>query len=227
MLVLVLRRIAGMLCMTVVIYVALTCIDLSIRAMLLAAPPGGVAAAVMAVSGNPLLRLAAALLCVLLTDILAPRRRGASHAWGAARRREGALIRPWLWDEAETPLTKQDKAVARARAQEVARLTLGDDLWEQYRRLRCLEVPSRLYHGVRYIIRPGRRVEVLLDGRGSRLPPSRAAWRERPFLCVEPDYMLPADEFAAQLYIQLRDAEEYVISTAIPQPRDGAIRHVF
>lgn len=137
--------------------------------------------------------------------------------------------RPWTHAYADPRwvATPHELAAARARAREVAAAALGDEAWQAYVRARYLEVPSRLYHGVSYIIRPGKRVEVRLDGAGVGAAPPRAEWRERRYLCVEPAYALPKDEFAAQLYIQLRDMESHVVLTANAQRIDADIGNVF
>jgi len=55
---------------------------------------------------------------------------------------------------------REDYRQARTNAREVARLTLGDALWEQAQRQGYLDIPSKRFPGVTYRIRIGRRVEV-------------------------------------------------------------------
>jgi hypothetical protein len=52
----------------------------------------------------------------------------------------------------------RDYDAARARAEEIARLTLGDDLWTRVRRDGYLDLPSGRYPGVTYRLRVGRRI---------------------------------------------------------------------
>src|SRR5918998_2804322 len=68
--------------------------------------------------------------------------------------------RPWLrrWDflpkrSAGPDFTRDDYAVARRRAEEVARATLGDHLWDELRRQGHLDLPSRRHPGVTYRLR--------------------------------------------------------------------------
>src|SRR6266540_3715647 len=76
------------------------------------------------------------------------------------------IERPWLrsWDHlpkrtAGTDFTRSDYRSARRRAIEVARATLGDDLWADLQRDGYLELPSTLFDGVTYRMRVGRRIE--------------------------------------------------------------------
>ena len=83
-----------------------------------------------------------------------------------------------------------------------------------------LEVPSRCYSGVTYRLRIGRRIEVrCADGVQSPWP--------YPYLCINPAYPLPEEEFFAQLYLYVRDREEEVIRVAAPQPWDQLLGRTF
>lgn len=137
------------------------------------------------------------------------------------------LERPWLqnWDwlpkrTAGPGFTRQDYREARARAREVARLTLGEATWAEYERQGFLDVPSRRYTGVTYRLRVGRRIEVRC-GEGVRPP-----WPYR-FLCINPSYPLPEEEFFAQLYLYTRDREDEIIRVAAPQPWDQSLGRTF
>jgi hypothetical protein len=83
-------------------------------------------------------------------------------------RRDGPVERPWryYWDHlpkrtAGADFTTRDYQEARQRAEEVARTTLGDDLWERLMMDGHLDVPSTRYAGVTYRLRVGHRVEVV------------------------------------------------------------------
>ncbi|HEX2172445.1 MAG TPA: hypothetical protein VHL09_08365 [Dehalococcoidia bacterium] len=140
---------------------------------------------------------------------------------------EAALERPWLqnWDwlpkrSAGPGFTRQDYREARARARDVARLTLGDDVWQDYERQGYVDVPSKRYAGVTYRLRVGRRIEVRC-AEGVRPP-----WPYR-FLCINPAYPLPEEEFFAQLYLYTRDREDEIIRVAAPQPWDQSLGRTF
>ncbi len=143
--------------------------------------------------------------------------------------RRGEVEQPWVLRSWDRRLSWEDlpgKAVARARrrGREVARLTLGDQLWTQLRSQGYLDVRSGCIPGLTYRLRVGRRVQLLWDTpEAARLIP----WPARGYLCIQPAYPLPALEFAAQLYLYLRDREAEVIRVAIPQAADGPIRRVF
>jgi hypothetical protein len=137
------------------------------------------------------------------------------------------LERPWRkrWDflpkrSAGPGFTPSDYVAARQRAREVARLTLGEELWVKLRHQGYLDLPSRLTPGMTYRLRVGRRVEVLCR------PGVKSPW---PFdyLCINPTYPLPEEEFFAQLYLYVRDSEEIVRSVAAPQPWDQALGRTF
>ena len=140
---------------------------------------------------------------------------------------EPRLERPWLqnWDwlpkrSAGPGFSRQDYRQARERAREVARLTLGDQLWEQYERQGYLELPSRRYPGVSYRLRVGRRIEVRCTA-GVRPP-----WPYR-LLCINRTYPLPEEEFFAHLYLYVRDREDEIIRVAAPQPWDQLLGRTF
>ena len=137
------------------------------------------------------------------------------------------LERPWLrrWEflpkrSAGFDFTRDDYAIARQRAIEVARTTLGAELWERLQRHGYLDVPSRKYAGVTYRLRVGRRIEVRCA------PGVRSPW-PMPYLCINPDYPLPELEFFAQLYLYVRDREEIILRVAAPQPWDQALGRTF
>lgn len=135
--------------------------------------------------------------------------------------------RPWLrrWDflpkrSAGADFTREDYAVARRRAEEVARATLGDDLWRMLQRQGHLDVPSQRFEGVTYRLRIGRRIEVIAE------PGARNPW-PMPFLCINPDYPLPEAEFFAHLYLYARDREDVIVRVAAPQPWDQSLGRTF
>ena len=137
------------------------------------------------------------------------------------------LERPWLhtWDHlpkrsAGPDFTRTDYAAARARAREVARATLGDTLWAQLQRQGYLDVPSTLQPGLTYRLRVGRRIEVRCT------PGVHSPW-PTPYLCINPTYPLPEEEFFAHLYLYVRDHEELVRRVAAPQPWDQALGRTF
>src|SRR3954465_9831356 len=77
---------------------------------------------------------------------------------------------PWRyrWDHlpkrsAGFGFTGRDYDAARTRAEEIARLTLGDELWARVRRVGYVDLPSHRYPGVTYRLRVGRRIEVRCD----------------------------------------------------------------
>ena len=138
-----------------------------------------------------------------------------------------ALERPWLrrWDHlpkrsAGLGFTRADYVEAHRRAVEVARTTLGEELWAQVQRKGYLDVPSRLRPGLTYRLRVGRRIEVRCA------PGVRSPW-PYDYLCINPTYPLPAVEYAAQLYLYLRDQEDEIIRVAAPQPFDQPLGRVF
>jgi len=140
---------------------------------------------------------------------------------------DATLERPWLrrWDHlprrsAGFDFGAHDYREARGRAREVARATLGSELWSQVERDGYLDLRSSRYQGVTYRLRIGRRIEVL------SAPGVRPPWRH-PFLCINPTYPLPEAEFFAHLYLYVRDHEDEVIRVAAPQPWDQALGRTF
>lgn len=140
---------------------------------------------------------------------------------------EGGIERPWRyrWDHlpkrsAGYGYTRDDYRDARERAEEVARLTLGEDLWKRVCHTGYVDLPSRLYPGLTYRLRVGKRIEVRVQS-GVRSP-----W-PYPFLCINPTYPLPEAEFFAHLYLYVRDHEDEVIRVAAPQPWDQALGRTF
>jgi len=140
---------------------------------------------------------------------------------------ERGIERPWLhnWDHlpkrsAGAGLRSDDVRLARARADEVARLTVGDDVWRAVQRQGHVDLPSRRYPGLTYRLRIGQRIEVICA------PGVSSPW-PFPYLCVNPTYPLPEAEFFAHLYLYLRDDEFEVIRVAAPQPWDQSLGGTF
>lgn len=141
--------------------------------------------------------------------------------------RDHAVEYPWRYRWAHLPkrsagfgFSIRDYAAARTRAEEVARLTVGDFVWALVRRDGYVDLPSKRYPGVTYRLRIGRRIEVRCAP--GVLPP----WRH-PFLCINPAYPLPEAEFFAHLYLYVRDNEDEVIRVAAPQPWDQELGRTF
>lgn len=158
-----------------------------------------------------------------LARLVPQRRRAGVAATDTAR----DIERPWhhRWHHlakrsAGADFTRHDYALARERAEEVARLTLGDMLWRQLEAHGYLDVPSGRLEGITYRLRVGRRIEVRC-ATGARSP-----W-PMPFLCINPEYPLPELEFFAHLYLYVRDREETVLRVAAPQPWDQALGRTF
>ena len=134
---------------------------------------------------------------------------------------------PWRhrWDHlpkrtAGFGFSQADYRDSRERAEEIARVTLGEDLWAQVRRVGYVDLRSRHYPGVTYRLRVGRRIEVRCD------PGVQPPWPQ-PFLCINPTYPLPEAEFFAHLFLYARDNEEELIRVAAPQPWDQALGRTF
>lgn len=170
----------------------------------------------------PVANRLATVLAVVFTWWRRCRGRSAGVASGAP-----ALERPWLrtWTHlpkrsAGSDFTRGDYAAARTRAREVARTTLGEALWGQLQRQGYLDVPSTLQPGLIYRLRVGRRIEV-------RCAPGVLSPWPSPYLCINPTYPLPEEEFFAQLYLYVRDREEHVRRVAAPQPWDQALGRTF
>jgi hypothetical protein len=51
-------------------------------------------------------------------------------------------------------------------------------------------------------------------------------WLHR-FLCINPVYPLPEEEYFAHLYLYVRDREEEIVRVAAPQPWDQALGRTF
>jgi hypothetical protein len=137
------------------------------------------------------------------------------------------LERPWRYSWEHLPkrsagsdFSRADYRAARKRALEVARATLGDDLWAELQRDDYLELPSKLFDGITYRLRVGRRIEV------RAAPGYRVPW-VYPYLCINPTYPLPEIEFFAQLYLYVRDREEEIVRVAAPQPCDQTLGRTF
>lgn len=143
-------------------------------------------------------------------------------------RRDGSAVeRPWryAWDHlpkrtAGPDFSPEDYAGARARAAEVARASLGPAPLAQLERDGFLDVASKVYPGVTYRLRVGRRIEVLTE------PGIRCPW-PYPYLCINPTYPLPEVEFFAHLYLYARDREDLLIRVAAPQPWDQRLGRTF
>jgi len=137
------------------------------------------------------------------------------------------IERPWLqrWDHlpkrsAGPGFGQAEYDEARLRAAEVARTTLGDGTYERLQRQGYLDLPSRLHPGMTYRLRVGRRIEVLTE------PGAISPWLYR-FLCINPTYPLPEEEFFVHLYLYVRDREDIVLKVAAPQPWDQALGRTF
>jgi len=151
----------------------------------------------------------------------------ADFGCGLPDARSDAVECPWRhrWDHlpkrsAGFGFSDRDYVAARARAEEVARLTLGEDLWARVRRTGYVDLPSHRIPGMTYRLRIGRRIEVCCE------PGVRPPWRY-PFLCINPIYPLPEAEFFAQLFLYVRDNEDEVLRVAAPQPWDQALGRTF
>ncbi|HEY8693148.1 MAG TPA: hypothetical protein VIR57_10450 [Chloroflexota bacterium] len=140
---------------------------------------------------------------------------------------EAPIERPWLQRWGHVPkrtagfdFSARDYREARLRARDVARDTLGEDLWADLQRHGFLDLPSSVYPGLTYRLRVGRRIEVRC-AKGFYSP-----WPER-YLCINPAYPLPEEEFLAHLYLYVRDREQEVVRVAAPQPWDQALGRTF
>ncbi len=119
------------------------------------------------------------------------------------------------WDFRE-----EDYQSARTNARIVARQTLGDDVWEHVLRFGFVDVPSGRFDGLTYRLRVGRRIEVRCE------PGTDSPW-PFPYLCINPSYPLPEEEFFAHLYLYVRDQEDEIIRVAAPQPWDQRLGRTF
>jgi hypothetical protein len=113
-----------------------------------------------------------------------------------------------------------DYELARERAREVARATLGPDRWSTLQWQGYLDQPSQIVPGLTYRLRVGRRIEVRCK------PGVQSPWT-MPYLCINPLYPLPEEEFFAHLYLYLRDREQEVLRVAAPQPWDQPLGRTF
>ena len=139
--------------------------------------------------------------------------------------RSDAVEWPWRyrWDHlpkrsAGFGFSGRDYDAARARAEEIARLTLGDDPGRASGASATSISPRSRFPGVTYRLRIGRRIEVRCD------PGVQPPWRQ-PFLCINPTYPLPEAEFFAHLYLYARDNEDELIRVAAPQAVGPAARY--
>ena len=137
------------------------------------------------------------------------------------------IERPWRkrWDmlpkrSAGLGFSSADYAAARRRAREVARITLGEELWTRLQNQGYLDLPSQITPGMTYRLRVGRRIEVLCE------PGVRSPWRSH-YLCINPTYPLPEYEFFSHLDRHVRDSEEIIRRVAAPQPWDQALGRTF
>ncbi|HEX3723835.1 MAG TPA: hypothetical protein VHV31_13665 [Nitrolancea sp.] len=119
------------------------------------------------------------------------------------------------WDFRE-----EDYQAARINARIVAKDTLGADAWNQVRRTGYIDVPSRRFPGLSYRLRVGRRIEV-------RTRPGVDSPWPFPYLCINPVYPLPEEEFFAHLYLYARDFEDEIIRVGAPQPWDQRLGRTF
>jgi hypothetical protein len=154
-------------------------------------------------------------------------RRPDAIAEAAAESSDEALELPWRrhwgwapWGFAGRDFSKRDYEEAHRRAHEVAYATLGDERWRELKEQGYIDVPSRRIFGLSYRLRVGRRIEVRC------LPWVRSPWPQQ-YLCVNPTYPLPEEEFLAQLYLYLRDREELILAVAVPQSSDRPVLHTF
>ncbi len=81
-------------------------------------------------------------------------------------------------------------------------------------------MPSTRQPGLTYRLRVRRRIEVRCA------PGVHSPW-PTPYLCINPTYPLPEEEFFAHLYLYVRDHEELVRRVAAPQPWDQALGRTF
>lgn len=115
---------------------------------------------------------------------------------------------------------REDYRAARENARQVARATLGEPLWTRLVRQGYLDLPSKLFPGVTYRLRVGLRIEVLCG------PWVRRSW-VYPYLCINPTYPLPEEEFFVHLYLYVRDREDEIVRVAAPQPYDQRLGRTF
>ncbi|MDP9351003.1 MAG: hypothetical protein M3P51_05625 [Chloroflexota bacterium] len=140
---------------------------------------------------------------------------------------EAPLELPWRsrWNHlprrsAGPDFRRADYQRARENARVVARASLGEELWARLQEQGYLDLSSRHYPGVTYRLRVGLRIEVLCA------PGVAAPWRH-PYLCINPAYPLPEEEFFVHLYMYVRDREDEIIRVAAPQPWDQPLGRTF
>lgn len=134
---------------------------------------------------------------------------------------------PWARHWYNTPkrsagpdFSRADYCQARESAREICRATLGEELYALKEAQGYLDLPSKRFAGLTYRLRVGLRIEVRCG------PGVRSPWRF-PYLCINPTYPLPEEEFFAHLYLYVRDREEEVIRVAAPQPWDQPLGRTF
>ncbi len=160
----------------------------------------------------------------LVAALLAALCAGVGAAWRRRRPESESFERPWGshgWPGAPGFVERRQ---ARQRAMEVARLTVGAEVWAAFVRDGYIYLPSVATPGTYYRLRPARRVEI----RGAQADAD--PWLGGPthsYLCVYPTYELPAVEFLGHLYLQLRDDERRVLAIGRIQSSDGPIPNVF
>ncbi|HZS92219.1 MAG TPA: hypothetical protein VFE42_32630 [Chloroflexota bacterium] len=167
-----------------------------------------------------------ALVAVLLGAIGA----GVGAAWRCRRSEANSeecapdsVERPWGPRRWSGALSSAERRQARERAIEVARLTVGAEVWAAFMRDGYIDLPSAAEPGTCYRLRPARRVEI----RRARPDAKPRGGQTHSYLCVYPMYELPAVEFLGHLYLQLRDDERRVLAIGNLQPGDGPIPNVF
>lgn len=155
------------------------------------------------------------------------RQPGTGEISGATDERALPLELPWRrrWHDvpkrsAGYDFHPEDYRRARDNAREVCRVTLGEEAWHRLQRRGYLDLPSRLYPGLTYRLRVGRRIEV-------RTAPGAISPWPYPYLCINPTYPLPQEEFFAHLYLYVRDREEEIVRVAAPQPWDQFLGRTF
>lgn len=139
----------------------------------------------------------------------------------------GHIDQPWRarWEHLprRSPgpgFSSAQRRAAHQRADEVASLTLGDAVWKCAQLQGYLDLPSGRFRGVTYRLRVGRRIEV-------RCAPGVVSPWPYPYLCINPTYPLPEEEFFAQLYLYVRDREDIIVRVAAPQPWDQTLGRTF
>ena len=137
------------------------------------------------------------------------------------------IDQPWRlrWDHLprRSPgpgFSSAQRQAAHQRAREVASITLGEALWDRAQLQGYLDLPSGRFPGITYRLRVGRRIEVMCA------PGVVSPW-SHPYLCINPSYPLPEEEFFAQLYLYVRDREDIIVRVAAPQPWDQTLGRTF